>query len=121
MFWVHHFSKKITIKLENGRWWPGIVDPMSRTGVLSAYEGLKKQYAEELENFKKSQKIEEEKLEKAKKEQAIKEEQIRLEQEQSKIQKMTSPDEYDRHYIETRLLPHILKMVGHSYYPAYKD
>jgi len=40
------------------------VDQVSREAVSRTYEGLKKQYAEELEKFKKKQKIEEEQLKK---------------------------------------------------------
>jgi len=69
------------------RWCGKSVDEVSRKAVAQAYAGLKKQYDEELEKFKKSQKIEEEKLEKAKKEQAIKEEQQKKiqEEKQAKI------------------------------------
>ncbi|CAK9253553.1 unnamed protein product [Sphagnum jensenii] len=47
------------------RWMGKEVDKVSRKAVSCAYEGLKKQYADELEKLKKKQKLEEEEREKA--------------------------------------------------------
>jgi hypothetical protein len=107
---MYYLARKIGVPDEVIEDWKN--NRASNKVKLSDYLATKKKI--ELEKAKKEEEATKKKL------QAIKEEQMRVEQERAKIQKMSSPDEYDRYYIETTLLPHIRKMVGPSY-TAYND